>query len=428
MERQFTAMVVGCGDRAVTYCNAAKTANLPLRIIAAVDPDPERRTLMQAYFDVPEEMCFTDIDEVLRKGKIADCIINGTMDQLHMATTVPFLEQGYHILLEKPIVNNAEDLLFIAETAHRNDCKLMTCHVLRYAPFYRKAKELIDSGALGDIMHIETSERVGVSHVSVAYIRGKWKKESECGSTMLLAKCCHDIDLLCWLNNKSVPVMADSMGGRNFIVPEKAPTGAGTRCMVDCPAKDTCKYDAELIYLKNDTWQRYAWQCTGKNYWDVAAEERERSLMTDNPHGECAYKTNSDLVDHQTVMLQFADGSTATHTMLSGCAKAGRSLFISGTDGEIEGFADNGYFMLRHYDPKTLGYTETKIDFNESDGNISGGHYGGDARLVQDFIALLSGQEPSVSCTRIEDSLYGHLCVYAADEALRQGRRISVKL
>ena len=121
------------------------------------------------------------------------------------------------MLLEKPITNNKEELLKLARTAKEHNCKLMICHVLRFSDFYREAKQVIISDEIGDIININTSERVCAYHSSVSYLRGKWNSESSCGSSLLLAKCCHDLDLIAWFNNKTRPVMTYSMGGRNLI-------------------------------------------------------------------------------------------------------------------------------------------------------------------------------------------------------------------
>lgn len=213
---KITAVIVGCGDRACVYAEEGVHTLKRMEVIAAVDPDRNRLLYMQKRFGVAKEMCFADQSELLAEGKIADCVINGTMDQYHKETAIPFLKQGYHMLLEKPIVNNEADLMEIKRVADENGCILMTCHVLRFAPFYRKIKELILNGEIGKIVNIETSERVGYAHSSMSYIRGKWRKESECGSSLLLAKCCHDLDLLCWLNNSTVPKEVSSFGGRGF--------------------------------------------------------------------------------------------------------------------------------------------------------------------------------------------------------------------
>lgn len=418
MRKKIKAVVIGCGDRASVYCHSAYNDSEDFQIVAVIDPDIARIQYMQKEFNIPESMCFRDMQDVLRLGKIADCVINGTMDKLHVDTSIPFLEQGYDMLLEKPITNNKADLLKISKTAKDNKCKLMICHVLRYAPFYRTAKELILSKEIGEIVHIETSERVGLAHSSISYIRGKWNNEDICGSSMLLAKCCHDLDLICWFNNTTEPINISSFGGRNFIIPEKAPIGAGTRCMVDCSLTESCQYSAKPIYLDNNYLPWYPWQCTGKNYQDVTYEEKEESLKTYNPHGLCAYKTNANIVDHQTVSVLFKNGSTATHSMLTSAMRRGRSLYIHGTNGEIEGWAGDGILKLRKFDKTNLSYTEKLIDFNNTNGE-GGGHFGGDKRLIQDFISLLRGEKPSISCTSIDDSVNGHLCVYYADYAMK---------
>lgn len=414
-------VMVGCGDRACVYAEEG-VHNLGLmEIVAAVDPDEVRLAYVREHFGVKKEMCFRDQRELLELGKVGDCVINGTMDKLHLETSLPFLEQGYNMLLEKPIVNNKADLMKIYQTAKAHGCKLMTCHVLRYAPFYRKIKELILEGELGEIVNIRTDERVGVFHSSVSYIRGKWKSEKECGSSLLLAKCCHDIDLLCWLNAGTEPKQVFSYGGRDFIVPEKAPKGAGTRCLVDCPqeVRRECIYDVQSMYLDNCLLPWYPWQCTGKNYTDVTMEEKIESLKTYNPHGVCAYKAGGDLADHQNVAVKFKNGSTAIHSLMLGCMKAGRSIFITGTRGEIEGDVENGFFYLRKYDKKTSNYTEQRFDFNDKQGE-TGGHFGGDRGLVLDFCEIMRGAKPSISYTSIENSMIGHLLVYAADESMKE--------
>ena len=422
--KKIKAVVVGCGDRATVYCEEAVNQLHQMEIVAAIDPDSERLRYMREQFDVKEERCFTDMADVLSQGRIADCVINGTMDQLHMATCIPFLEQGYHMLLEKPVVNNKEDLLKIRDTANANHCKLMICHVLRYTPFYRKVKELILDGTIGDIMNIQTTERVGAFHSSVAFLRGKWAKESECGSSLLLAKCCHDIDLICWLNNSTVPESVFSHGGRDYFIPEKAPKGAGTMCLVDCPeeVREKCLYDVQCMYLDNCGLPWYPWQCTGKNWKEVTYEEKEESLKTYNPHGRCVYKCDGDLLDHQNVTIKFADGSTAVHSLILGSMRAGRSIWIQGPLGEIEGWVSDGILYLYQYNKREARYTEKTFHFCDTEGE-TGGHFGGDKGIVSDFCDLVRGSEPSISCTAIEDSVWGHLLCYASDEAQKSGER-----
>lgn len=425
--KKISVVVVGCGDRATTYCREGVMNLKTLEIAAAIDINPERLRYMQEVFDVSPEKCYTSIEQVLSQGKIADCVINGTMDQYHLQTALPFLEQGYNMLLEKPLVNNKDDLLRLRDTAKKSGSKLMVCHVLRYAPFYKKVKELILEGAIGEVMNIQTTERVGAFHSSVAYIRGKWNSKEECNSSLLLAKCCHDIDLLCWLNNGTRPISVSSYGGRDFFVESKAPKNAGTRCLVDCPkeVREKCVYDVQSMYLDNCQIPQYPWQCTGKNHQDVTFEEKIESLKTYNPHGECIYKGKGDIVDHQNVMVNYANGSSAVHTLTLGAMRAGRSIWIQGTEGEIEGWVSDAVLYLRKYDKATSCYKEECFHFNDRQGE-TGGHFGGDRGLVREFCNMMQGKEASVSRTIIDDSIVGHLLCYAADEAMETGSIITI--
>ena len=431
MEKIIKAIIVGCGHRARRYAKEAISYNKNFKIVAIVDPDIHILELYKKEFNVCDEMCFTSIDQVLKLGKIADCIINGTMDELHIQTTVPFLEQGYDVLLEKPITNNKEELTYLKDVADKYGNKVMVCHVLRFADFYRRTKEVILSGEIGEIVHIETTERVGVAHNAISFIRGKWNNEEKCGSSMLLAKCCHDIDLICWLNNATKPKKVSSFGGRSFILPEKAPEGAGERCLVDCPHVDTCQYSAKMMLLESNNYlASYPWQCTGKEWYEITEEEKIESLKTYNPHGECAYKANATVVDHQTVSIEFENGSTATHGLLCSAQRAGRSFYILGTHGEIEGWGGDGKIYVRTFDSVDHGNIdkgkERVIDFTNSDQGEKSGHFGGDKNLTHDFVDFLMYDKRSISCTTLDDSINGHLCVFAADISRKEDRNVYI--
>lgn len=424
--KKLSVMMIGCGDRATVYANEGVRNLGMMEIAACVDPDEKKLEMMVRDYNVPRENCFTSIEPALARGKFCDCIINGTMDRLHVATTLPFLEQGYDVLLEKPVCNNEQDLLRLKEAAKRNNAGLFICHVLRYTPFYRKIKELILSGEIGKIVNIQTYEHVGVFLTSVSYLRGKWGKRSECGSSLLLAKCSHDMDLLCWMNSDTRPETVFSMGGRNFLTPENAPKGSGTRCLVDCPeeVRKNCLFDAKPLYLDNCLLPWYPWQCTGKDYHDVSQKEREESLKTYNPHGLCAYKCGGDIVDHQTVSIGFANGSYAVHTVTLSSFRDGRDIFIAGTLGEIEGRDDDGIITVRHYDRGTSWYNSREID-TKGEGP-GGAHSGGDRGLVEDFVNTLRGGEKSISATTIDDSVNGQILVFRADESLEKGVPVKV--
>ena len=119
------------------------------------------------------------------------------------------------------------------------------------------------------------------------------------------------------------------------------------------------------------------------NYETLTLEEKIESLKTDNPYGRCVWKCDNNVVDHQSVAIEFADGATATLNMIGGAAKPSRMIHIVGTHGEIQGALEESRFVIRHIDPRPgHEYAETVIDLNIG-GDMTGafgGHGGGDLR------------------------------------------------
>lgn len=422
---QIKTVVVGYGDRGSIYADYAARFPEELKIEAVVDPDLFRLGLAKEKFALSDSQCLTDFDALIAKGKIADFAIVATMDQLHYEQAKALLLQNYHLLLEKPVVNNSEELQELKKLAEERNRIIMVGHVLRYTPFYGAIKQAILDGEVGKIMHMETSELVGVCHSSSSYIRGKWNKEEICGSGMLLAKCCHDIDLICWLNNETMPTEVVSYGGRNFILPENAPQDSTERCYLGCPHIDTCKFSAKSLYVDNDMFPHYSYPLIKKKHDEITLDEKLEALKTNDPMGVCAYKTGADIVDHQGVMMKFANGSTAFHSMLSAVPRPGRKIHIIGTEGEIEGFFESDKFVIRKFDFKTSFYTEKEVDVSKQiDRKV--GHGGGDIGLIRDMVKRMQGEQASIAATDIIDSINGHECVYAAERSRKENGCVKV--
>jgi len=391
------------------------------RIVGVAEPDPVRRRQAAERFGLPPERCFETAEELAAQPVLADAVINGTMDRDHVPTTLPLLEAGYHVLLEKPMAPFREELLRLVEAVERTGRRLMVCHVLRYAPFYVEVRRRIAAGDVGMILHIHTEENVSYHHMAAAFIRGKWRRRED-SNPMLLAKCCHDMDLLCWFKSGIPPRRVASFGGLTYFRPENAPEGAGTRCLVDCAIEAECPFSAGKNYIEQGRWGAYAWEPI-EHIESPTIEDKLESLRGDNPWGRCVWHCDNTVVDHQNVLVEFADGATATHDMVGGTSRPCRKLHILGTRGEIEGVMEEGRFVVRHPDArKGHEYSEEVVDVN-----VRGGmHGGGDLRLAADFVRIVRGEKPSLSTTDIHDSINGHLIAYAADEAMRNGTVVAI--
>lgn len=196
MSKQITAIIVGAGHRAILYSLYALEHPDELKIVGVADPDPIRRKKVAEMHGFGEEMCFRSAEELAERPKLADAVINGTMDRQHVPTAVPLLRAGYDMLLEKPFAISEEEVNYLYKVVKETGRKVMICHVLRYAPFYVAIKQRLLSGEIGDIINIQATEHVSYHHLAVSFVRGKWGNEEKCGAPMLLAKCCHDMDLI----------------------------------------------------------------------------------------------------------------------------------------------------------------------------------------------------------------------------------------
>ena len=426
-KKPVTAIIVGAGHRAMVYSKLALTNPELLKIVGVADPNPIRRKQCMEKFGFSEEMCFENADELAKKGKLADTIINGTMDEQHIETAVPLLNCGYDMLLEKPFAVNEEEMRELVDCAKKNNSKVMICHVLRYTPFYYGIKKRIVDGEIGDIINIQTNEHVSYHHLSTSYVRGKWANSDKCHTSMLLAKCCHDLDIIMWMMAETKPTQISSFGSKYQFKAENAPKGAGTICMKDCPLVDTCVYSTKRLYIDHpDRWAFYVWDAL-EGIENPTIEDKIKLMKSDSPYARCMYKCDNNVVDHQSVLINFASGATATHNMVGGSSEPRRNIHIIGTKGEIFGNFEESKFYVSKIDPSPDAHNgECRIE--EVDLNVNGdmvgaygGHGGGDERLAEDFVKFIQGEKPSLACTSIFDSVAGHLAVYLADESREHG-------
>lgn len=419
MSKQKTAIIVGAGHRGLCYASYALTHPEDFKIVGVAEPNEFRRNQAAQIHGFGPEMCFESAGELAAKGQLADAIINCTMDTEHVPTSLPLLEAGYDMLLEKPIAAVESEVRKLLAVARKHQRTVMICHVLRYAPFYAAIRKRVLDGEIGDLISVMTVENVSYHHMASCFVRGKWS-QFDMSSSMLMSKCCHDLDLITWMKSGIAPTHVASFGGRTHFRTENAPVGSGTRCLVDCEIEENCDYSCRKHYLEQNLWGSYAWQSIEE---DLSPENKIRSLKEDNPHGKCVWRSDNDVVDHQTVIVEFADGSTASHNLNGGTSKPCRSIHLVGTKGEIQGINEDCVFFVRHPDARAgHEYSEERVEIDAG----SDGHGGGDLRLVEDFVQTLQGKPRSISCTDLEDSIYGHLIGFTADNARIEHKSLEI--
>ncbi len=415
MDRKMKVAILGLGSRGLdVYAKGIQEFPEKMELVAAADLKPERLAEARRLYGLKEEVCFSSGEQMLAEEKLADVLFICSQDQDHVNHAVAALEKGYDLLLEKPVSASEQECRRLLQAASRYGRKVCVCHVLRYTPFYGKIKELIGQGRLGRILTIQAREDVGYFHQAHSFVRGNWRREEET-SPMILAKCCHDMDLFVWLCGGGCQSVS-SFGMLSHFKEEYAPEGAAFRCLEGCRAKEQCPYDAEKIYITDErTGVRYTDDWPVNTVVQNPTEERVRKALQEGPYGRCVYHCDNDVVDHQVVNLQMEGEITVTFSMCAFSARCDRYIKIMGTLGELEGYMSE----------KKLRYTpfggKTRIIDLEKENRDFRGHGGGDLRMLEQFAdyVMLGKQSPSI--TDLESSLESHRMALAAERSRKNG-------
>jgi predicted dehydrogenase len=235
---------------------------------------------------------------------------------------------------------------------------------------------------------------------------------------MILAKSCHDTDILQWLVGKKCK-RVQSFGSLSHFTHENRPKGAPDRCTDGCPYADTCFYNAVEFYQR-DYIREIGWA-------DVAADEKgatnEKVLeaLKTGPYGRCVYACDNDVVDHQVVNFEFEDGCTASFTM-SAFNEGGRNIRIFGTKGELTASMSTNEIEIFSFD--TL--TKTVYQLDKVGEHIGSGHGGGDFGIMRDVINYFGGISQSKSISDIRTSYLNHIIAFAAEVSRLEGTVIDI--
>lgn len=457
MIKPITALLIGAGNRgAEAYGSYALTHPHEVRFVAVAEPHDVRRARLAEAHHIPPERQYPTWQDALAAGQIADAALVCTQDTMHVEPAAAALEAGYEVLLEKPMATALPDCVRLVQAAERNGRLLQICHVLRYTPFFSTIHDLIVSGRLGQVITVEHRENVSYWHMAHSYVRGNWRR-ADLSSPMILAKCCHDLDLLTWYLGPCTRL--SSVGSLRHYRPENAPPGAPERCTDGCPHAAACPWYAPRLYMdlvpllemarqSPDLGRRLGARLaldhprlTGAlrrlvpaidralDYrgWPVSVISEDtrpaarRQALETGPYGRCVYHCDNDVVDHQVVDMAFASGASAALVMHGHSHQEGRTLRIDGTRATLRGCYYTYEQEIEVHDHLT-GRVERFRPHLEAVGST--GHGGGDAGLMAAFVRAVRGEARALTTAR--EALESHLMAFAAEEARLTGQTIDL--
>lgn len=404
---------LGLGNRGGIYADFASKDN-SLVIKAVCDVADDKLLMAQEKYNVSPKLCYKNENDFFKMGKLADFLVITTQDKDHYRHTIQALKLGYDILLEKPISPNPDECIEIAELAKQKERKVVVCHVLRYTPFYSSIKELLDSKILGDVVSVNQSENVGWGHFTHSFVRGNWRNSVQT-SPIILAKCCHDLDIINWLVGDTCEKVS-SFGSLSFYNKHKAPEGSADFCC-NCSVKN-CMYNSIDFYNRHhDTIiAPYGFKMTRENITAYFSDK-------DNIYARCVFHCDNDVCDRQTVSMVYQSGVCANLLVHGFADKTHRHIHIRCSNGELEGMLEDNKYRY-----KVFNEPEKEVDLNNILESQGSGHAGGDSRLFADFIDYVKDNKTAKGLTSIDVSVASHLIADAAEKSrLDHGKTVVVK-
>ena len=459
MPKPIQAVLIGAGQRGRDVYGAYALAHPDeIRFVAVAEPNDERRAIFADQHNISPENQFESWEPLLEGSPLGQAALICTQDQAHTKPTLAALRAGYDVLLEKPMATTAAACRQLVDAAEETGRQLHICHVLRFTTHFSKMREIIRSGQLGQIVSVSHRENVSWWHMAHSFVRGNWRRRDQ-SAPMILAKCCHDLDILIWMLDDRCDTLS-SVGNLRHYRPENAPEGAPDHCLDGCPVEETCPYYAPFLYVDLiPLWRSTAATDRGlskalfqanlrapglikalsriapplrqlSDYRDwprsVVADdptpENVLAALRDGPYGRCVYRCDNDVVDHQVVSMQFEGGPSVTLTMHGHANVEGRFTRIQGSRAELQatfGLGGSWINVREHRSGR-----EIHIDTGARPG---AGHGGGDGGLMAAFIESVQKGDDAAALSTARQSLESHLMAFAAEGARLGGEVVSMQ-
>jgi predicted dehydrogenase len=342
---------------------------------AVFDPDLKRMEAFTARMNHPDaEHCRT-YEEVTANPSI-DWILVISPNHQHKAHIVSAFEHGKNVFAEKPLATSIEDCQSIYDAHQKSGKYFATGFVLRYAPLFVKAKEILDSGMIGDIISIDANENLTPSHGST--IMTNWRRFSKFAGSHLLEKCVHDLDLINWFVG-ALPSRVAAFGGRNLFTPENS------------------SLEKEFINPR-----------TGKSEFHAPRLEEDAKLSP--------FTCEKDIVDNQVNIFEYRNNVRVMFQATMSNAIPERRMYFSCTKGTmiIELYA--GVLKV-----KRIGGNEPVLLYE----NTPDLHGGGDRIIMESlYDTMVNGTAPKCSG---DEGLTSAVAALAADMSMQKGSIIDIE-
>lgn len=361
--------VIGAGGRGCGVTNnLLKDSGGNVKVLSVFDPDKEvAQKTIETWKSPYTKICDSYQEAVDSPG--VDWVLVFSPNAYHKENIIYAFEAGKNVFSEKPLATSIEDCQAIYAAHQKTNLIFATGFVLRYAPIYRKAKEILQSGKLGKILSIDANENITPAHGG--YIMRNWRRFTKFAGPHILEKCCHDLDLLNWFC-ESVPTKIASFGSADLFVPANE-------------------------YLRD-------------KYGDATY-----SAWPD-PHAvESPFTSDKDLMDNQVGIMEYRNGIKVMFQATMSNAIPERRMFFSCTEGTMIIELYSGILKYRQIGDEGM----TVVDITGD------GHGGGDSYIMKElYDTMINGTAPKCSGN---EGLESAVTALAMDQAAKSKEMVDLE-
>ncbi|WP_129665664.1 Gfo/Idh/MocA family oxidoreductase [Phytoactinopolyspora endophytica] len=379
--------VIGTSKRAASYVRNLGDYS-GIHVAAIADPNERNRSRFERLVGGLSGLRQYDDGASMFRDELLDAVVIASPNAFHAEDAVRAMSKGIPMLLEKPVAVSVEQCVQLWREHERlAGRQVFVGFVLRYTPFYAKIKEIIDSGFLGEILSIEADENVGTYVTSV--LHSGWRRNDRISGGFIVEKCCHDIDVLNWLVGAQ-PVRVFSMGTRSHFVPR--------------PHNEQHPRFLAADVLRN-----------GMDYGDTGLAATFFEAEDQSP-----YEVGATFPDHQSVMIEYAQGTLCTLTAVMGQPRPTRRIRIYGSDGALSGDIQESCIVLDRPDESGNRWTRSEIAIVAD----SSGHHGGDQAIQDAFWRTVGGVGESCARAGLKEGIDAVLVAIAAEQSRISGESV----
>lgn len=348
--------VIGYGGRARGVLGHMDNLKAGTEVVAIADPRSEELKQLPDL-DASKVAFYLDADEMLDNEQL-DGVLVGTRCHLHSQMGIKVLDHNIPLFLEKPVATNMADLLALKKAGEGKSDLVVVSFPLRVTPLVQLAKEIIDSGQVGTIEHVQAWNNVNYGR---CYYQQWYRDENETQG-LWLQKATHDFDYINYILGIK-PTVISAMTSKQVF---KGDHPAGLHCD-DCNEQDTClesPFHAHFTKLETP-------------------EVQQSGLM-------CCFAVDTGNEDSGSAIIRYETGMHAVYSQNFFARKTAgrRGARLLGYKGTIEfDWYTNELKVHMHHTPRT----ETHVL------QSGASHGGGDTVLADSFIRVIRGERKSVA-------------------------------